>query len=138
MPLIFNGSEPENITYNGNEVKKVIYNGNVVWEKKLSETYTIFFQASGDSDLTTLLVSGLDGNLDFQTITPSQRYTAYTDIDVLIKSSLESYTIALYITDNTGGGVIGYFRTNDMLKFGESFQIEAGHVYRVATNITTN
>lgn len=49
MPLIFNGSTPENVNWNGMALSKVTYNGGVVWEKSSGLDYVEGYGWLGDT-----------------------------------------------------------------------------------------
>lgn len=53
MPLIFNGSTPENVKWNGVTLSKVTYNGGVVWEKVTAKEYvnteSVYFNSNSNA-----------------------------------------------------------------------------------------
>lgn len=136
MPLIFNNVSPENVKFNGEEVNKIIYNDEIVWEKQIEEYYTIFFQPNANSDITKLLVKGIDGSQTFDNVIANQHYNCSINNEITITFE-EGYKGALYIVDNTTGIVKGYVSVKDSYIFGSSFEIEPNHLYRIAVSISS-
>lgn len=136
--LKFNNNVVENVNFNKNEVKKVIYNNIIVFEKK-AESYIVRFSPSGTADLTKLLVSGLEGKEEYQSIIVNQKYTCYKNKDVILKA-IDNYKIAIYTTDDAGG-VIGYGGANTTHNLNDFFannnkEIIANHSYRIAVAVS--